>query len=382
MNVPEPDRDNRPQTPDSQTVRVADRGVSPVGSRLGGARQRWITLGALAIGCCAFLAATWDRDGSAQDGAERGADDPARQVVPFEPARRAVSPVIADADLDANAPSLEVTGAEQIPALDGRGQDTAGPGAGPSQMDDRAAMLDSARRAPLLAWRRSGGAGLPPEADPPGPRPAAGGVSVTALDDLRRAGPVGRASAGQVGDRNLLITAGAAVPCVLQTALDSATPGYVVCQVPNDVYSDNGAVVLMERGTRVLGEYRGGLQQGRSRLFVLWTRAVTPTGVSIALASPAADALGRAGFGGSVDTHFWARFGGALLLSIVDDGGNAIGGSQDNGTFARAPSDAAATALQSSINIPATLRKDQGAEVSIFVAQDLDFTGVYRLRPR
>lgn len=139
----------------------------------------------------------------------------------------------------------------------------------------------------------------------------------------------------------------------------------------------------MERGTRVLGEYRGGLQQGRRRLFVLWTRAVTPTGVAVALASPAADALGRSGFDGVVDTHFWDRFGGALLLSIVDDGVYAAAGRNDGASsMARVPSDAASVALQGSVEIPPTLRKGQGAEVSIFVAQDLDFAGVYQLRSR
>ena len=49
---------------------------------------------------------------------------------------------------------------------------------------------------------------------------------------------------------------------------------------------------------------------------------------------------------------------------------------------ARVPSDAAGVALQNSVDIPATLRKPQGAEVSIFVAQDLNFAGVYRLSAR
>ena len=195
--------------------------------------------------------------------------------------------------------------------------------------------------------------------------------------------PVGQARAGRLPDRNLLITAGTSVPCILQTAMDSTTPGYVTCVLPRDAWSDNGAVVLMERGTRVLGEYRGGLQQGRRRLFVLWTRAVTPTGVAVALASPAADALGRSGFDGVVDTRFWDRFGGALLLSIVDDGVYAAAGQGDGGSAtARLPSDAAAVALQGSVDIPPTLRKGQGTEVSIFVAQDLDFAGVYQLRSR
>ena len=164
--------------------------------------------------------------------------------------------------------------------------------------------------------------------------------------------------------------------------MDSTTPGYVSCVIPRDVYSDNGGVVLLERGTRVLGEYRGGLQQGRRRLFVLWTRAVTPTGVAVDLASPAADALGRAGFDGVVDTHFWDRFGGALLISLVDDGAWAAFGEDRPGGGARLPSDAAAAALQGSIDIPPTLRKAQGAEVTLFVARDLDFRGVYQLRPR
>jgi len=73
------------------------------------------------------------------------------------------------------------------------------------------------------------------------------------------------------------------------------------------------------KGAQVGGEYRGNVRRGSKRLFVLWTRAKTPTGVIAALASPATDALGRAGFDGDIDTHFFERFGSALLLSIVND---------------------------------------------------------------
>jgi type IV secretion system protein VirB10 len=143
--------------------------------------------------------------------------------------------------------------------------------------------------------------------------------------------------------------------------------------------------VLMEKGTKVLGEYHRGMRQGQSRLFVLWTRAVTPAGVAIRLESPAADAIGRAGFDGQLETHFWDRFGGALLLSIIDDGTSALASGAVGsaaGNTVRVPSDAAAVALQNSVNIPPSLRKAQGSEVSIFVAQDFDFSGVYGLKAR
>lgn len=363
---------------------VRDRGVSPIAGRLGGRHGKMTALAALALGCGVFLFATWDRgDAGRRDPAS--ADEPVRPSTPFEPARRpADPPLLSEAASDPSAPLL-VDETDRIPALDGaRTSDPAAAG-GPSPADQRRALAESARRAPVLAYSRPGAAGSttperPAEAPARADDRAAGPSS---LDQLRRVSPITLSQAGRLPDRNLLLTAGTSVPCVLQTAMDSATPGYVSCVLPSDVWSDNGAVVLMERGSRVLGEYRSGLEPGRGRLFVLWTRAVTPGGVAVSLASPAADSLGRAGFDGSVDTHFWDRFGGALLLSIVDDGVQAaVGEGRDVQSTARVPSDAAAVALQNSVGIPPTLRKAQGAEVSIFVAQDLDFSGVYRLRAR
>ncbi|MDQ1153068.1 type IV secretion system protein VirB10 [Brevundimonas sp. SORGH_AS_0993] len=364
-------------TPPPSTA-ASDRGVSPIAGRFGGRQGKVITVAALAVGCGVFLIASWDR-GDAEGREADHRDEPARQTTPFEPARRDAPPLLSEAASDPNAPTL--TDGEVIPALDAAPGAENPPRSGPSPAEQRRVLAESARRAPVLAYSRAGGQPVPPPV-PPTPTPTPPGEP-TSLDRLRQLAPVGQTRAGRLPDRNLLVTAGTSVPCVLQTALDSTTPGYVTCVLPRDVWSDNGAVVLMERGTRVLGEYRGGLQQGRRRLFVLWTRAVTPTGVAVALASPAADALGRSGFDGVVDTHFWDRFGGALLLSIVDDGVYAAAGRTDGASaMARVPSDAASVALQGSVEVPPTLRKDQGSEVSIFVAQDLDFAGVYQLRPR
>ncbi|WP_374346528.1 type IV secretion system protein VirB10 [Phenylobacterium sp.] len=347
-----------------------NRTISPISGRFG---PSWggkaVVLAALVAGCGVFLFATWHgRQGSPP---ARPAEA-ARQVVAFEPLSAPPHPTLAapgpgapDLGTPASAPQSATPAA--APAPDPRVQ--------------RAAELSAIRAAPMLAFSRTSGAGGPlQDAATLVPALAPAAANATELDQLRQGSTIGRVRANRVGDRNFLILAGTAIPCTLQTAMDTTTPGFVSCLIPRDVLSDNGAVVLLEKGTKVLGEYRSTLKQGQRRLFVLWTRAVTPAGVAIALASPAADPLGRAGFDGELDTHFWDRFGGALLLSIVDDGTVAVAGRDTGSATARMPSEAAAIALQNSINIPPSLRKAQGSEVSIFVAQDFDFSSVYGLK--
>jgi type IV secretion system protein VirB10 len=198
----------------------------------------------------------------------------------------------------------------------------------------------------------------------------------TALEGVR---------AARLPNRHLMVTQGTAIPCVLETAMSSDVAGFVSCVVERDVMSDSGQVVLMEKGTQIVGEYRGNVRRGSRRMFVLWTRAKTPTGVIVALSSPATDALGRSGFDGEIDNHFFERFGGALLLSIVNDAGQIAASrlSQANvqvNSIQHSGQSAAAIATEQSINIPPTLYKTEGELVSVFVARDLDFSSVYRLR--
>lgn len=103
---------------------------------------------------------------------------------------------------------------------------------------------------------------------------------------------------------------------------------------------------------------------------------MTPTGVAIALASPAGDPQGRSGLDGSLDSHPIERFGGAVLMSLVEGAMSAIGRRASTISLSL-PSRAAETALRSGLQVAPTLRKPAGAKIAILVTQDLDFSDVY-----
>lgn len=347
---------------------AGDRGITPVG---GGDNARATMLkrgfGALALTAFAALIiwGTWKGDKPVSDSARKLV---IRQAAAFEPLPE--------------APSAPVTTASVGPATV-----PAAPAA-PAPASDQ--LLESARRAPVLAYNRPNSSGRPAHdgvtgSVVPDPYGFGRGEPRNDLADKLKPTPIEGVRAARLPNRNLLITQGTSIPCVLETAMSSDVAGFVSCVVVRDVMSDSGNVVLMEKGTQVVGEYRGNVRRGSKRLFVLWTRAKTPTGVIAALASPATDALGRAGFDGDIDTHFFERFGSALLLSVVNDAGS-IGRQQLQDSSIQinnttgATNTAAAIAVEQSINIPPTLNKNQGELVNIFVARDVDFSSVYQLR--
>jgi type IV secretion system protein VirB10 len=185
--------------------------------------------------------------------------------------------------------------------------------------------------------------------------------------------------------QRLLLPKGAFIDCTLETAIDSTLPGMTTCVMATDAFGVDGQVVLLERGTKLIGETRGQVQQGSARVFVLWTEARTPTGVMVPLASPGADELGRSGLSGTVNNHFWQRFGAAMLVSVVD--GAVEGAVQStrggSGTVIVNPSATQGVlteVLKGTINIPPTVVKQQGDRIQVLVARDLDFRSVYELR--
>ncbi len=196
-----------------------------------------------------------------------------------------------------------------------------------------------------------------------------------------------QSAATRLKNQSMILSKGTVIECILETRVDTTVPGMTSCIIPRDIYSMNGRVLLVEKGTKAVGEYQGSVANGLARIFMLWTELRTPHGVVVRLNSPAADALGGAGMGGYVDYHWWQRFGSALLFSLISDAWDYVITTANNsdGDVTYDNTDDSITemvreAMRYSGQIPPTLIKNQGERVSIFVARDLSFENVYGIK--
>lgn len=191
------------------------------------------------------------------------------------------------------------------------------------------------------------------------------------------------ATAIAMGSLDTIIAAGNFIHAILEPATNSDLPGSLRAIVSEPVYSEDGVNVLIPRGSRLIGEYKSGMQQGQSRIFIVWQRLITPEGISVQLGSGGVDSLGVSGMGAdSIDRHFWERFGTASLLSMIGAGTATLGvsgGDQDNSVssyrtaISNSFSQSAGQSLQQDGSIAPTLRTLQGKPIMVFVAKDLRF---------
>lgn len=207
--------------------------------------------------------------------------------------------------------------------------------------------------------------------------PAATGTTGNTNDDFAaRLGGVGggKAAAASQIDPRTTVTQGTLIPAVLETAIDTDVPGYVRAVVSSDVRSFDGSRVLVPRSSRLVGQYKSGLQAGQKRAYVIWTRLIRPDGVTVDIASPAIAFSGETGLAGKVDSHFFERFGSAMLLSVV--GGLTSLTGNAGVVVAGGGQSAAAAAVGQSGQIGPTIRVRQGEPIRVFTARDLDFSRV------
>ena len=193
-------------------------------------------------------------------------------------------------------------------------------------------------------------------------------------DFAARLGGVGGGPALARQDINPATTVaqGTMIPAILETAINTDVPGYVRAVVSQDVKSYDGSRVLVPRSSRLVGQYQSGLQAGQRRAYVIWTRLIRPDRVSVALQSPGTSFDGTAGLEGDVQTHFFSRFGSAMLLSVI--GGLTTIASGGASIVLGGGESAASAALQQDGQRPPTVRVRMGEPVRVYTARDLDFS--------
>ncbi|HEX9932249.1 MAG TPA: TrbI/VirB10 family protein [Allosphingosinicella sp.] len=228
---------------------------------------------------------------------------------------------------------------------------------------------------PALVIDTTGGQAPPEAAATGGGETAAAGGGGSAIAGTR-------ARSGALANRSTTVPQGTLIPAVMETAFNSTRPGLARAIVSRDVRGFDGTRVLIPRGSRLVGEYRADAQPGQRRALINWLRLIRPDGVTISIASPSTDTLGRGGIRANVNSHFFERFAGSLMRSVVDVGVTLAAGA------ANAPVVLLPGALGAlggggggeSRQIQPTLTVRQGTSISVFVARDLDFTGSDRRR--
>ncbi len=208
------------------------------------------------------------------------------------------------------------------------------------------------------------------------------------LNEMLSGGVYPKGSTKIVQNRNLLLIHGTQIPCALQTRLVTDQPSILICQVTKDIFSADGSTLLVERGSKIFGEQKRAIITGQNMAFVSWSEIDTPHGIRVRIDSLGTDSLGASGLNVWVDEKWGKRFGGAILLSFIQDAiSTASAAAQRNSTgnvvYDKSEANTgrmAEIALQNSINIQPTGYALQGQLFNILVARDIDFSNIYSIK--
>ena len=258
--------------------------------------------------------------------------------------------------------------------------------------DANAASTAASNAPPGFTAAPSGGIpGLPGSQS--GPYARVPGLSGQAQAPLNS--PVGLpqvASAQPLTSPDALMQRGTYIRCMLETRIISDIPGFTTCIVSEPVYSYNGKRLLLPKGSKVLGKYDMG--PAGSRVAVIWDRILTPTGIDVNMASPGIDNLGSSGSPGYLDNHWASRIGAALLVSMLSDafsyeaakhgpetstigiGSGTVTATPFQSNTAQTLQELAQQSVRAAASRPATVTINQGTTLYIYVAKDVDFSGV------
>ena len=208
----------------------------------------------------------------------------------------------------------------------------------------------------------------------PAPGDAAGRAFVAGLAE---AAPVARAKA--IANPARTVLQGTVIEATLETAIDTGLPGPVTAVVTRPVHGFDHSRVLIPAGSRLFGAYSADVSLGQRRALVGWSRIVTPDGQSVTLAGFGADAQGRSGLTGRVDTRFGQRFGSAALLSVIGAAPALAAAEAGGGIEGEVAEDIGANferttrgAIGAYATLPPVVTVEPGAAIAVIVDRDLE----------
>lgn len=191
--------------------------------------------------------------------------------------------------------------------------------------------------------------------------------------------------ATKLQDLEYTILQGKIIHAILETPINTNLPGMIKAVISRDVFGERGKIRLIPKGSRLIGFYNSSVIQGQARVFIIWSRVITPNFVNIRINSPGADQMGIAGMPGKVNTHFWKRFGNSILLSIIG-AGTMVAGVSSNDQYntnssvreqiAANINSMSTSQLSNTINIKPTITVPQGTRIVVQVARDIKFNHV------
>lgn len=187
--------------------------------------------------------------------------------------------------------------------------------------------------------------------------------------------------------RKYLVTHNTYARCALYTEVITDQPGLVECRLTEPLYSSDGSVVIAYAGDKLTGEQKVEVRAGQTRVFTSWTELETASGVRAQLNSLGAGPMGASGTNAWIDNHYMQRFGGAVMLSFIQDAlQSAANSTQRSGSgytvnnSEQNVESMANKALENSINIPPTAYILPGTVITVIVARDIDFSSVFGVR--
>ncbi|EFI8498314.1 conjugal transfer protein TrbI [Escherichia coli] len=191
------------------------------------------------------------------------------------------------------------------------------------------------------------------------------------------------------------LRAGAVIPGIMLSGINSDLPGQIMAQVSQDVYDTaTGKYLLIPQGTRMVGSYSSDIGFGQEGVLIAWQRLVFPDGKALDIGSmPGADMAGYSGFRDKVNRHLLRIYGSALFMTGITAGASMATNQNSNNTggyeqpsvnselsaaLGQQLGQVSAQIIEKNLNVAPTIEIRPGYRFNIVTVKDVAFTKSYQ----